>query len=358
MEEFFCKIRFFSGAGAVTALGKWQSKRLFLVAEEWILPRGASRRVAEASRAERVEQFPVGQQPPTLTLAAEGTARLRGFHPDLVVGMGRGSTLELAKAMVYFSKTPAPLVAIPITSGSHVTDTAVLIHQGKPHTLKDSRLRPQAAILDSDFLTALPKSSIAEGGFRVLAQALEACAAPGAGYFTDFLAREAFRTAYAYLPASYNGRLDARLPLLRGATLGALASDRAGLGLCHALSGTLSRVFSLPPGRVDAILLPSVISCNAPAAGHPYGELARRAGITGSTDAMAVRNLRSGLCRLRRELELPETLLQAGIPPREVWRRTGEIVSATLADPCCRSNPVAVEDFVLRRLLEEITGRG
>jgi len=70
-----------------------------------------------------------------------------------------------------------------------------------------------------------------------------------------------------------------------------------------------------------------------------------------------VRNLRNGLLRLRRELNLPETLVQAGVDPRSVWAHVEEIVRATLADPCSKSNPMEPEGFLVRRILEEVTGR-
>ena len=95
----------------------------------------------------------------------------------------------------------------------------------------------------------------------------------------------------------------------------------------------------------------------AKAAGKKYAELARAAGMGGSADTIALRNLKNGLIRLRRELNLPETLAQAGVDPRAVWRSAGDIVKATLADPCCQTNPMAVEDFLVRRILEEVTGR-
>ena len=70
-----------------------------------------------------------------------------------------------------------------------------------------------------------------------------------------------------------------------------------------------------------------------------------------------MRNLRNALLRLRRELKLPETLAQAGIMPRDVWAQTEKIVEATLQDPCCGSNPMTVEKFLVQQILEEVTGR-
>ena len=141
------------------------------------------------------------------------------------------------------------------------------------------------------------------------------------------------------------------------ATMAGMAFNRAGLGLCHAMAHSLGGLFHVPHGRLNAILLPAVIGCNSYTAGAKYANLARAAGLSGSADTVAVRNLKNGIIRLRKELGLPGTLAQAGVDPREVWHRTGQIVEATLADPCCATNPMGVEDFLVRRLLEAVTGR-
>ena len=70
-----------------------------------------------------------------------------------------------------------------------------------------------------------------------------------------------------------------------------------------------------------------------------------------------MRNLRSGLIRLRQELGLPGTLLQAGMDLQKVWHSSRRITELTLEDPECRNNPVAVDDFMVRRILDAITGR-
>ena len=206
-------------------------------------------------------------------------------------------------------------------------------------------------------LTALPPSLVADGGFDVLCHALEAYVAQNAGPISDALAKDAFCSAFAALPASYAGRQDVRLKVHMAATMAGMAFTQAGLGICHALAHSLGGMFHVPHGRLNAILLPSVISCNAHAAGSKYAHLARTAGLGGSADTIAVRNLRNGLIRLRRELHLPETLAQAGIEPGQIWHGMDKIVAAALADPCCQTNPVRAEDFMLRQILEEVTGR-
>ena len=100
-----------------------------------------------------------------------------------------------------------------------------------------------------------------------------------------------------------------------------------------------------------------MIQCNAHAAASRYAAIAAAAGIGGSAETLAVRNLKNALVRLRRELQLPETLAQAGVDPRSVWTNVDKIVEAVLADPCCKSNPMEAEGFLVRRILEEVTGR-
>ena len=267
--------------------------------------------------------------------------------------------MDCAKAMAYFAKGNYQVAAIPTTSGSgsEVTDFAILTHDKVKHPLVDEKLRPDVAILDSDLLEKLPKTLVADAGFDVLCHALEAYVATGAGTITDTLAAEAFCTAFAHLPASYAGKTAVRLKIHMAATMAGMAFTQAGLGLCHAMAHSLGGAFHVPHGRLNAILLPSVIGMNAYAAGEKYAQIARQAGLSGSAETVAVRNLKNALIRLRKEVGLPGTLAQAGVDPREVWHRSAELVKATLEDPCCKTNPAKVEDFMVRRILEEVTGR-
>ena len=359
MEHFSCNTKIISGSGATKALGELGAKRLFLVTDPFFFQNGKAKQIADLAKAEETEIFSEVQPDPTVELAARGTARLKAFAPDLVVALGGGSALDCAKAMAYFAQGDYTLVAIPTTSGSgsEVTDFAILTHGGRKHPLVDPRLRPQIAILDSDLLTELPKGLIADTGFDVIAHALEAGVAKNAGAITDSFAREAFAVAYGSLPGSFAGVGQMRPKMHMAATMAGIAFTQAGLGLCHAMSHTLGGRFHVPHGRLNAILLPSVIRCNAHVAQSKYARMARAAGISGSADSVAVRNLITGLVRLRRELGLPETLAQAGVEPRQVWQEAADLAKDTLKDPCCQTNPLAVEEFLVRRILEEVTGR-
>lgn len=358
MEEFSLETRIIAGAGAVSALGSFGAKRLFLVTDPFFMKNGTAQRIAALAKAQQVEIFDRVEPDPTVALAAEGTAKLRAFGPDLLVALGGGSAMDCAKAMAYFAQGDVPLVAIPTTSGSgsEVTDFAILTHGKAKHPLVDPRLRPTAAILDSDLLTQLPPGLIADAGFDVLTHAAESYVATRAGVFSDLYARESFRIAYAVLPASFAGKTEVRLKMHMASTMAGIAFTHAGLGICHALAHSLGGMFHVPHGRLNAVLLPAVIECNANAVPGRYAELARFAGMGGSADAVALRNLKNGIARLRRELGLPQTLRQAGIDPRQIAQNMPMIVETVLEDPCCETNPVKVEEFVIRRILEAVTG--
>ncbi len=360
MECFSCKTQILAGTGTVTHLGTLGVKRLLLVTDPYFQKDGTAARIAQATKAEAIEIFDQVTPDPTVELAAAGAARVKAFRPDLIVALGGGSAMDCAKAMAYFGSGDYTLAAIPTTSGSgsEVTDFAILTHNGVKHPLVDEKLRPQLAILDSDLLQKLPKGLIADSGFDVLAHALEACCGRNGGSFTGSLSRDAFRMAYSALPSSFAGDTSVRLEMHKAASMAGLAFTQAGLGLCHALSHALGGAFHVPHGRLNAILLPAVLDCNAPAAMGQYAALARAVGFTASSDTMAFRALRNGLAQLRRDLKLPETLTQAGVDLRNLREQEQRIVEAALADPCCETNPVKPEAHMVRSILSAVSGRG
>jgi alcohol dehydrogenase class IV len=359
LERFCCKTAVVAGFGAVSALKELNARRLFVVTDPFFYENGTAQAML-GKLAPEVSYFYQVKPDPTTELAALGTAALSEFQPDVVAALGGGSAMDCAKAMVYFSGTDARLVAIPTTSGSgsEVTDFAILTHQGVKHPLVDEKLRPSLAILEGELLKNLPKSLIADGGFDVLSHAVEAIAGKNAGAVSDALATAAFDMAFNHLSQSYNGNRQVRLRVHKAATMAGMAFSQAGLGLCHALSHSLGGAFHVPHGRLNAVLLPTVVVFNTEAAGERYAALARAAGLGGSATAVGVRNLKNGLVRLRRELELPATLAQAGISPRGLAEKMDAIIDAALADPCCATNPRPCDRSGVRWVLEQVMGHG
>ena len=360
MNTFHCKTKILSGPGSVVRLRELGCKRLLLVTDPYFTKDGTAMQIANLSGAEQISIFDKIMPDPSTQLVAEGTALVQSFQPDTIAALGGGSTLDCAKAMAYFSGLSVQFVAIPTTSGSgsEVTDFAILTHGDTKHPLIDEKMQPDVAILDSGLLKQLPKSLIADCGFDVLSHALESYVATNAGSMTDALARDGFRLAYSHLPASFSGDVTVRQQVHTAATMAGMAFSQAGLGLCHAMAHALGGQFHLPHGRLNAILLPHILDANAPKAAGKYAELARYAGLGGSTDMLAVRNMKNALIRLRRELRLPQDLLQAGVTAVQIREKTSQILKDVLADPCCATNPVAVTEDMVRQILQAVSGHG
>ena len=99
MKEFSCGTRIISGAGAVESLKNMGARKLLLVTDPYFAKNGTADRIAAMTGAEETEIFDRVAPDPSVTLAAEGTARVRAFEPDMIVALGGGSAMDCAKAM-------------------------------------------------------------------------------------------------------------------------------------------------------------------------------------------------------------------------------------------------------------------
>ena len=55
---------------------------------------------------------------------------------------------------------------------------------------------------------------------------------------------------------------------------------------------------------------------------------------------------------------MPGTLREAGLDTRKLRSEMEGLVKAVLEDPCCATNPIKVEPYMVRAVLEEAAGRG
>lgn len=359
MERFFCGTEVVSGEGALSALERWKGRRLLLVTEPFQEGQAAARQVTDAVEFRERAHFPVGEGAGTAALVASGARRLKEFDPDVVAAWGNGDILSTAGAMVFFGKKDCPLVLLPTVpgAGEALSGWVTVTHGNLRHTLVDGPCQPAMVLLDPSLYKRCERGILAEAGFSLLSDALESFTARGSGTIASMLARDAFCGTWAALPAASLGNAGAVQRLHMASVTVGMAQPRSGLGLCYAMAGALGSRYRVGMGKLKAILLPEVIGCNAHRVGSRYAELARAAGMGGTTEAAAIRNLRAAVVRLRRELGLPECLAQAGIPPSAVWSDAGALVAGILGDPVLEGNPVAVDDFMIRRILEAATGR-
>ena len=357
MNPFQCKTCVIIGS-CIEVIRARNIQRMILVCDPYFRQNGTAHDLASA--VTNCEIFSDIVPDPSVSLAAKGAALVQSFKPDTVVALGGGSAMDTAKAMTYFSGLKPAMIAIPTTSGSgsEVTDFAILTHEGVKHPLVDDALQPDVAILDEKLVQSLPPALIADGGFDLISHSLEALVAKGATPFTDALAEKAFCTAMRDLSSSFSGERSVRQNVHIAATMAGLSFSMAGLGLCHAMSHTLGGAFHIPHGRLNAILLPSVIECNAGVCGDKYAQLSRNLGLSSGTEILAIRALKNAILRLRRNLRLPNSLSECGVSPAAVQEQLPQLVESTLRDPCCFTNPLTPSSDTVRRILLEVAARG
>ena len=324
MQEFVLSTRLCFGERALDALKGLGAARALLVTDRFFAQNGTAERVCALCGCE-TQIFAKVQPDPPLSLIAEGVEQMQKFTPDVLIALGGGSAIDCAKGMLSMSGSEAKFIAIPTSSGtgSEVTSFAILTHEGVKHPLVDEKLRPYMAILDNSLLNDLPKGLIADAGMDVIAHCVEAVAAKNASPFTQAMAIYAYRTASERLPRSFDGDSAVRGAIHCAATMAGIAFDNAGLGACHALSHALGGAFHIAHGRLNGILLPHVIQYNM--AHAPYSLLAP--------------NLRFAVTRLRKRLQLPDTLTAAGLKREDVLKQAQSICEAAMHDPCTRGNP-------------------
>lgn len=356
MQQFQCSTRLFYGADALSALEQVQAEKTFIVTDRFFRENGTAERIASRLPGCECTIYSEVLPDPEVSAIAQAGARFAESGANVIVALGGGSVLDCAKALCFFARQRPMLIVIPTTSGtgSEVTSFSILTHDGIKHPLVDDSLRPDWAILDESLLSSLPASLIADSGMDLISHTLEAIAAANASPFTDALAIGALHTALRCLPGSFAGNTEHRGEIHAAATMAGLAFDRAGLGACHALSHALGGRFHVAHGRLNAVLLPAVMQLNQPAAQARYANAARACGIAYSNDQMAFRALLQQLRQLRRTLNLPQTLEQAGIAPAQLAAHRSELAQAAMEDPCIRTNPIAPTANRLAQLLDEV----
>lgn len=356
LKTFFCKPKIFSGPDALAQLTRLGAKSVLLVTDRFFAENGVADRIAGLLPDAKLTVFSDVTPDPPVELVAKGAAVFQNCKPEAVIALGGGSPMDCAKAILYLQEEKPVFVAVPTTSGSgsEMTAFSIVTHGGVKKPLVDESLRPDWAILDESLLQKLPKSLIADTGMDLLAHCLEALAGTNASTFSDTLAEGAFRVCFANLHASYTGDVSVRGQIHEAASMAGLAFDHAGLGVLHALAHALGGRFHLSHGRLCAILSTAVLEFNAPVCQGKYVRLARLSGVSGATDHMAFRNLISALSRLRSSLEMPGSLQQAGISPRELRAASDAVTEAALCDPCLETAPRKPSRDDLKAILQQV----
>jgi alcohol dehydrogenase class IV len=319
------------------ALAELHATRVLLVNDPVVGQLGWVERIGARLRAAgcRLASFSQVSSNPTSREVAAGLEVARSQATEAVVALGGGSVLDVAKAIAMLAanggsyadylldgrsiaQRSLPLLAVPTTagSGSEVSKATAIVVPESParQWLASPLMYPTLALLDPELTRSLPAFSTAATGIHALAHALEVYLGRQANLFTDQLAVTALQAAWMFLPRAVADGNDvaARRGMLLAALWAGIATDQAGLGLVHALSGPLTTHLHCHEGVANALVLPHALRFNLPAVSSTRRQrLNRLFGLPAEADGEA---LSGRLSQFITYLQLPTRLSELGMP--------------------------------------------
>ena len=282
-----------------TLMAGWFSERRLLVVTDRFLHEAGMLEPAKASLAEAgfaltIFDAVVADPPETVLMQAAEQARAQGC--DIVLGLGGGSSMDIAKLVAVLLRNDqplaemygignirghrAPLVQVPTTAGtgSEVTNITILTTGEKTKMgIVAPQLYADHVLLDAELTLGLPPVQTAATGIDAMVHAIEAYTSRHRkNPLSDLFAREALRLMAAHLvTACTDGQnRPAREAMLLGAALAGKAFANSPVAAVHALAYPLGGHFHLPHGLTNALMLGPVLRFNMKAAAPLYAELA------------------------------------------------------------------------------------
>ncbi|MGK5077499.1 iron-containing alcohol dehydrogenase [Janthinobacterium sp. HLX7-2] len=339
-------------------------RRALLVTDAGFLRTGLADAPLRSLRAAGIEVhvFSEVQADPAEAVVHAGVAMAQMFHVELIIGLGGGSSLDVAKLIAVLAPgrqelaqlygigkvhgQRLPLVQLPTTAGtgSEVSNIAIVTTGA---TTKLGVVAPQLyadlAILDASLTLGLPPAITATTGIDAMVHAIEAYTSRlHKNPLSDMLAKQALSLLSANLiPACNDGaNLPARQAMLLGAMLAGQAFSNAPVAAVHALAYPIGGLFHVPHGLSNALVLPHVLRFNLSHAAPLYAELATllQPGITGSDEARA-NVLIDAMQDMALATGIARTLREVGIAASDLDRLADE---AMLQTRLLSNNPRAV----------------
>ena len=349
-------------------------RRALLVTDAGFLRTGLADTSLHSLQATGIEVhvFSGVQADPPETVVLAGVAQAQMFHVELIIGLGGGSSLDVAKLIAILAPghqelgqlygignvhgRRLPLVQLPTTAGtgSEVTNIAIVTTGATTKMgVVATQLYADLALLDASLTLGLPPAVTAATGIDAMVHAIEAYTSRlQKNPLSDMLATQALSLLSANLvTACRDGQnLAARQAMLLGAMLAGQAFSSAPVAAVHALAYPIGGLFHVPHGLSNALVLPHVLRFNLSHAAPLYAQLAAvlQPGITGSDEARAHAlidtmqdiALATGIARTLREVGIAasdldrladEAMLQTrllGNNPRSVTRSDARAIYA------------------------------
>ncbi len=214
---------------------------------------------------------------------------------DLIVAVGGGSTLDLAKGAAVVLKNggpainykgfpkintaPIPVVAIPTLAGtgSEIAYNAVFTDNQKQNRLGiNTELNyPILSIVDPALSLSAPKSAVISGALDCFGHIMESYISINANHFTQELSKSAFELWFKGVNKfiEENDDVEGRSYLFSASILANMVLNNVGSGLGGSFSYPLGALYGVPHGIGEGIFIPYLVKFYINHGYHVYDEL-------------------------------------------------------------------------------------
>ncbi|WP_028581090.1 iron-containing alcohol dehydrogenase [Desulfogranum japonicum] len=351
--------RIVMGAGAINniveEIQRFEGKKPIIITDPGLVSTGIIDRLEQILDDGGISfvRFDRVEADPPYELVNEVVDLVTANGVDCVIGIGGGSSLDIAKVVAvmvtnpgsvedYFGidllkKAGIPLVLIPTTAGTGSEVTPIVILSDHHEKLKkgvvSSFLFPNCALLDSELTLGLPPAVTAATGMDALIHAMEAYTSINANATTDMLAVQAMDLIFNNIRTAYaNGSdITAREKMLEGSMLAGMAFANAGVTAVHAFAYPIGAEFHIPHGIANTIMLTPVMEFNLIGNLDKFADIAR---IFGEDHADISVRKQAGLGvaavrQLAEDLNVPQHLSAYGVQEKHIPDLAGGVMKVT-----------------------------
>lgn len=355
--------------GVVARLGY---KKALVVTDKGLMKFGVAKMVLDVldEAAIPYEIYDEVKPNPTVTNVKMGVEACKKAEADFIIAIGGGSSMDTAKGIGIICNNPefsdvislegvadtkkktVPIIALPTTAGTAAETTInyVIIDEEKQKKMVcvDPNDIPAVAIIDAELMYSLPKSLTAATGMDAMTHAIEGLITKGAWELSDMFEIKAIEMIHKYLPIAVNEPTNpvGRDGMAVAQYVAGMAFSNVGLGVDHGMAHPLSALHDIPHGVACAMLLPTVMKFNAPAALPKYVDIAKALGVykDGMTQQEAADAACAEIDNLSRLVGIPTHLSELGITEKDI----DALADQAIVDVCTPGNPreVTRDDIV------------
>ena len=355
--------------GVVKRLG---FKKALVVTDKGLMQFGVAKMVLDVMDEAGIayEIFDDVKPNPTVTNVKNGIDACKKAQADFIVAIGGGSSMDTAKGIGIVVNNPEfsdiislegvadtkkkslPIIALPTTAGTAAETTInyVIIDESRQAKMVcvDPNDIPCVAIIDAELMYSLPKSLTAATGMDAMTHAIEGLITKAAWELSDMFEIKAIEMIYKYLPLAVDEPKNptGRDGMAVAQYVAGMAFSNVGLGVDHGMAHPLSALFDVPHGVACAMLLPTIMRFNMPAAKEKYVDIAKACGVyeIGMTTDQAAEAACKAIEDLSARVGTNKKLTDLGITEKDI----DALADQAIRDVCTPGNPreVTRDDIV------------